>query len=90
MTGGVQIRTTGARLPDWAKLLIELHAARVASSLQEQAGVPVLLIARAHVKPGGGAITVGIADQEYKVTPKALLPIGPRARRPARRKEARP
>ncbi len=75
MTGGVQIRTTGARLPDWARLLIELHAARVATSLQQQAGVPVLLIARAHVKPGGTGITVGIADTEYRVTPRALIPI---------------
>ncbi len=86
MTGGVEIRTTGARLPDWARLLIEIHAARVATSLQEKAGVPVLLIARAHVKPGGAGITVGIADQEYRVTPRALIPTGPRARR----KEAKP
>ncbi len=86
MTGGVQIRTTGARLPDWARLLIELHAARVATSLQQQLGTRVLLIVRAHVKPGGGPITVGIADQEYRVTPRALIPTGRRARR----KEARP
>ncbi len=51
------LKVIGPGLPEWAYLHIDLQACREANQLAQQIVRPVLMMARAHVKYGGGALT---------------------------------